>query len=105
MNSSLLFQRALAIREKALRPDHPDVANTLYTLVTFHRVRGEYLQAEQLGLRALTIREKTLGPDHPDLAERLTEIRSQIARLVLRKPQRMTAEQHQARIKELEDQA
>jgi CHAT domain-containing protein len=39
------------------------------------------------------------------LLDRLTETRSQIARLVIRGPQKMTPEKHQARIKELEDQA
>jgi hypothetical protein len=53
---------------------------------------------------ALELRSRFNAEDRA-LLDRLTETRSQIARLVLRRPQRMTAEQYQARIKELEEQA
>ena len=63
-----LYKRALAIREKALGADHPDVAETLYNLAVVYRPQGKYADAEALYKRALAIREKALGPDHPDVA-------------------------------------
>src|SRR5262245_47854217 len=60
-----LAQRALAIREKALGPDHPDVAQSLNTLATLYSKQGLYAETEPLYTRALAIREKLLGPDHP----------------------------------------
>ena len=64
-----LYKRALAIREKALGPDHPDVASTLNNLAERLRDQGKYAEAEGLYKRALAIREKALGADHPDVAQ------------------------------------
>lgn len=63
-----LAQRALAIREKALGPTHPDVATSLNNLAGLYDTRGDYDQAELLYKRALAIWEKALGPKHPDAA-------------------------------------
>jgi CHAT domain-containing protein/Tfp pilus assembly protein PilF len=63
-----LAQRALAIREKALGPDHPDVAASLNTLANLYVKQGRYADAEPLTKRALAIREKAFGPDHPNVA-------------------------------------
>ena len=60
-----LYERALAIREKALGPDHPDVAKSLNNLALLYRAQGAYERAGPLYERALAIREKALGPDHP----------------------------------------
>jgi tetratricopeptide (TPR) repeat protein len=59
-----LYKRALAIREKALGPDHPDIATSLNTLAELYRAQGRYADAEPLYKRSLAIREKALGPDH-----------------------------------------
>ncbi len=69
-----LLQRSLAIRERVLGPEHPDVGENLTKLAFLHYARGEYAQAEQLGLRALAIREKTLGAEHPYVAEGLVHM-------------------------------
>jgi tetratricopeptide (TPR) repeat protein len=63
-----LFKRSLAIREKALGPGHPDVANSLNKLAFLFRTQGRYAAAEPLYKRAIAIREKALGPDHPAFA-------------------------------------
>ena len=63
-----LYKRALAIQEKALGPDHPDVATALNNLAVLYRHQGRYAEAEPLYKRALAIEEKALGPDHPDVA-------------------------------------
>jgi tetratricopeptide (TPR) repeat protein len=69
-----LYQRALAIREQALGPAHPDVATSLNNLAEIYRVQGEYTKAESLHQRALTIREQVLEPDHPDVATSLNNL-------------------------------
>ena len=69
-----LALRALTIREKALGPDHPDVAVSLNNLAELYRAQGRYADAEPLHKRALTIREKALGPNHPDVALSLNNL-------------------------------
>jgi CHAT domain-containing protein/tetratricopeptide (TPR) repeat protein len=64
--------------------------------------KGRALDATSQNLNALRSR---FNAEDQALLDRWTERRSQIARLVLRGPRRMTAEQHQARIRELEVQA
>ena len=56
-----LYQRSLAIREKVLGRDHPEVANSLSTLAELYRTQGRYADAEPLYKRSLAIREKALG--------------------------------------------
>ena len=60
-----LYQRSLAIREKALGPDHPDVAQSLNNLAGLYDTQGQYAQAEPLYQRSLAIWEKALGPGPP----------------------------------------
>jgi tetratricopeptide (TPR) repeat protein len=69
-----LAKRALAISEKALGPDHPDVATSLNNLALLYRNQGRYADAEPLYKRSLAIREKALGPDHPDVAQSLNNL-------------------------------
>jgi tetratricopeptide (TPR) repeat protein len=63
-----LYQRSLAISEKALGPDHPSVATTLNNLAGLYYRQGKYQKAGQAFERIITIFEKALGPDHPNLA-------------------------------------
>jgi tetratricopeptide (TPR) repeat protein len=69
-----LYDRALAIREKALGPEHPDVATSLNNLAALYDNQGQYGKAEPLYQRALAIREKALGPEHPDVANSLNNL-------------------------------
>ncbi|CAN0113270.1 unnamed protein product, partial [Ectocarpus sp. 12 AP-2014] len=62
------------IREKALGPDHPDVASCLNNLAGLRQSQGKYDEAEPLYIRAVAIREKALGPDHPDVASCLNNL-------------------------------
>jgi CHAT domain-containing protein len=64
-------ERALELREKALGPDHPDVANSLHNLAIIYRLKGDYAKAEPLFQRTLDIWEKALGPEHRNVAESL----------------------------------
>jgi tetratricopeptide (TPR) repeat protein len=60
-----LYRRALAIREQALGPEHPDTAASLNGLASLLWAQGDDAGAEPLYRRALAIAEKTLGPMHP----------------------------------------
>ncbi|MFP6869130.1 MAG: tetratricopeptide repeat protein [Nitrospinota bacterium] len=69
-----LYLRSLAIREKALGPGHPDVAQSLGNLAARYKAQGRYKEAEPFFRRALTIYEKKLRPDHPDIATTLNDM-------------------------------
>ncbi len=62
-----LYKQALTIREKALSPEHPDVAQSLNNLANIYFIQGKFAEAEPLYKRALAIREKALGAEHPDV--------------------------------------
>ncbi|TDB82846.1 tetratricopeptide repeat protein [Actinomadura sp. KC216] len=66
-----LEQRALAIAESVLGPDHPDVAIGLGNLAATYRALGRAAEAMPLERRALSVAEAALGPNHPDVATRL----------------------------------
>jgi hypothetical protein len=53
-----LYRRALLIREKALGPNHLDVATSLANLAALKAAQGAHAEAEHLYRRALEIREK-----------------------------------------------
>jgi non-specific serine/threonine protein kinase/serine/threonine-protein kinase len=57
---------ALAIRERALGPDHPDTLAAVFVLASAEKVLGHYPEAEALHRRAWIGRERVLGSDHPD---------------------------------------
>ena len=69
-----LYMRALAIREKAVGPEHPDVAQSLNNLAALYHAQGRYAEAEPLLQRALAIREKVFGPEHPNVATSLNNL-------------------------------
>ncbi len=76
VKSRALFERALAIREEALGPEHPEVATSLNNLAGLLQDEGDLVGARPLYERALAIREKTLGPEHPDTATSLGNLAS-----------------------------
>jgi tetratricopeptide (TPR) repeat protein len=53
--SEPLYQRSLAIREKALGPEHPDVAQSLNNLAALYKAQGQYAKAEAMKARAKAI--------------------------------------------------
>ena len=69
-----LLKRGLAIREKALGPEHPNTAQSLNNLAALYDRQGRYEEAEPLYQRALAIREKALGPEHPNTATSLNNL-------------------------------
>ncbi|MDP8189986.1 tetratricopeptide repeat protein, partial [Pasteurella skyensis] len=68
------YKRSLAITEKALGENHPDVATTLNNLANLYRTQGEYAKAEPLYKRDLAITEKALGENHPSVATTLNNL-------------------------------
>ena len=69
-----LLEHSLAIKEKALGPDHPSVALTLTTLANVITKLGEPDRATPLYERALAIRRKSFGPEHLRVAETLDRL-------------------------------
>lgn len=69
-----LALRSLELNEKALGPNHPDVATALNTLALLYDKQGRYSDAEPLFKRALTIDENAFGPDHPEVAISLANL-------------------------------
>ncbi|MFO0141735.1 MAG: tetratricopeptide repeat protein, partial [Aphanizomenon sp.] len=61
-----LYQQALALRQKLLGDDHPDVAQSLNNLAGLYHSQGKYNEAEPLYEQALNICEQRLGVDHPN---------------------------------------
>ncbi|MBC7880654.1 MAG: tetratricopeptide repeat protein [Anaerolineae bacterium] len=69
-----LAKQALAIKEKALGSEHPEVAKSLNNLAVLYWLQGNFAEAEPLHKRALAIREKALGSEHPDVAKSLNNL-------------------------------
>jgi CHAT domain-containing protein len=69
-----LSRRSLAIRERALGPEHPDVGGSLNNLAALFHVQGRYAETEPLYRRSLAIIEKELGPDHPNVGTALNNL-------------------------------
>jgi tetratricopeptide (TPR) repeat protein len=68
------YKRALAIDEKALRPNHPHVAVDLNNLARLYVRERRHAEAEPLYKRSLVINEKTFGPNHPTVATSLNDL-------------------------------
>ena len=68
------YRRALAIREKALGPEHPDTATSLNNLAGLLHAEGDFAAADPLYRRALVIRETVQGPEHPLTAASLNNL-------------------------------
>lgn len=69
--SEVLYERSLAIAERAHGSDHAEVAASLHGLGSARLERGRYAEARPLLDRALAMRERALGVDHPDVAATL----------------------------------
>jgi len=67
-DAAAIWQQILAIQEKTLGPDHPEVATSLNYLALLQSFQGQNAAAKPLYRRSLAIREKALGPAHPDVA-------------------------------------
>ena len=68
------MKRGLEIREKALVPEHQDIASSTGGLARLYVTMGRYAEAEQLLTRSMKIREKVLGASHPRYAGTLSTL-------------------------------
>ena len=66
--------RLRKVREKALGPDHPDVAESLDNLGLLYTGQARYADAEPLYKRSLVITEKALGPTHAEVGTILNNL-------------------------------
>ncbi|MBT7486116.1 MAG: tetratricopeptide repeat protein, partial [Rhodospirillales bacterium] len=69
-----LIKRSLAITEKAVGSQHPDMATRLNNLASLYRDQGRYAAAEPLYKQSLAIWEKALGPQHPNVGAGLNNL-------------------------------
>ena len=83
-----LYRQSLAIREKVLGKDHPDVAESLSGLASVLSLK-RIEEAERLARRSLGIREKALGENHQDVADSLSSLTEVI--LEIGKPSELEA--------------
>ena len=93
-----IAKEVLAIREKALGPEHPDVAESLNNLALLYDSFNDYARAEPLYQRALAIYEKALGPEHPSVATSLNNM-AELYRNTGRDKEAQTLERRAARIR------
>ncbi|MBK7219476.1 MAG: tetratricopeptide repeat protein [Candidatus Promineofilum sp.] len=68
------YERALAIVERILGPEHPDTAGSLNNLGYLLQAQGDLAGARPYYERALAIRERVLGPEHPATALSLNNL-------------------------------
>jgi tetratricopeptide (TPR) repeat protein len=63
------FERALALAERELGPEHVRAADLRFNIAATHHWMGHYEQAEQGFRAALDVYTKLMGPDHPEVAQ------------------------------------
>ena len=66
-----LYRRAVAVWEKTLGAEHPDVATGLSNLAKLYYIQGKYSQLEPLYQRVLAIRERAFGVHHSSVVQTL----------------------------------
>ena len=69
-----LTRDALAIAEKVLGPEHPEMAHSLNNLAILLRMQGDFAGAQMFYERALAVHERAFGPEHPDTASCLNNL-------------------------------
>jgi tetratricopeptide (TPR) repeat protein len=69
-----LFERALAIREKSLGPDAPQVAEVLSDEALLFFYEGKSERGVSIALRALAIQKKATGPDSLEVSTTLNRL-------------------------------
>jgi CHAT domain-containing protein/Tfp pilus assembly protein PilF len=94
-----VVQRLLANREKALGPEHPDVAGWLSNLAGLYWSQSRYAEAEPLYRRSLAIREKALGAEHPDVASSLIGL-ARVSSALARRDEALSLQQRALAIRE-----
>jgi CHAT domain-containing protein/Tfp pilus assembly protein PilF len=76
--SERFLRAALAIRQKALPPAHPELARNLSHLAGTLSALGQRAEAEQLDRQALAIRQKALPAEHLQIGQSLNNLGSDL---------------------------
>ena len=63
--ATAIAEKAVALAQRTLGPDHPDTLKSLYNLASLYEAGGRYGEAEPLLKRALAGFERILGKDNP----------------------------------------
>jgi tetratricopeptide (TPR) repeat protein len=61
------FKKSLKIREKALPPNHPDLATSYNNIGMTYCNKNDYSKALTFLEKAITIWQTSLPPNHPDI--------------------------------------
>lgn len=93
------FERALALYEETLGPEHPDIARALHEFALMRAVQERLAEAEALFARSLAMSRKLLGDEHQFVAECMRDYafvlskldRFEEAEVLLREVERRTA--------------
>jgi tetratricopeptide (TPR) repeat protein len=94
-----LAQQALAIRERTLGPNHPDVATSLTNLALLYASQRRYAEAEPLYRRALAIRAKVQASADATLSRPSAQIEQLIQLLSADKTDRESLEENLAQLR------
>lgn len=70
-----LLSNALSLREKALGPNHPDVAATLHNLANVYEKAGKHEQSRPLYLRAISIQKDAIARSDPESLDLVRDYR------------------------------
>ena len=68
------FERVLAIQERRLGADHPQVATALNNLAGIYNAQGRLAETEPLYQRSLVLLERHFGAEHPKVATTLANL-------------------------------
>jgi tetratricopeptide (TPR) repeat protein/tRNA A-37 threonylcarbamoyl transferase component Bud32 len=93
----LQFERALALVERQLGPDHMRAADLRFNIAATHHFLGDYDPAERDFRAALDVYTKLMGPDHPEVAQ----CHSNYAATLIALGRAKEAEQHARRAVEI----
>ncbi len=66
-----MYQKCLAIDEKSLGTEHPEIAKIYNNIGLLLNDEGEYQEAFSVYQKCLAIQEKVLGTEHPSTATNL----------------------------------
>ena len=68
------FERALDLRRRVLRDDHPDTLLSIRNLATVYHNQGKFAQAEPLYRKVLEVQRRVLGEQHPDTLQSMFDL-------------------------------
>ena len=68
------YEKAVAIQQQSLPPNHPDLAKSSISIGLMHDNMGDHPKALSSYEKAVAIQQQSLPPNHPDLAKSYNNI-------------------------------